>query len=99
MGRQGSLLETQDDDDMIEVVTRPEQGNLLLLRHETAFSDQILPKLRAIHDKIKRPFAVIGSWPAQQFAQVCRENGENVGPTVDSMVANDIDCFAGEPGR
>ena len=97
--RQGSVLETADGESILEVVALDEQGSQLLLRNQSAFADHIRPILKDIHDKIRCTFAAIGSWPAQQFAHTCRESDESVGPDLECMVANDIDCFFGEPGN
>ncbi len=95
---QGSCLETVDDEAILEVVGLDDQGSQLLLQYQSAVSDHIHPILIDIHNQIKWPFAVIGSWPAKQFACTCRDNGENVGPDLECMVANDIDCFYGKTG-
>ncbi len=97
--QQGSTLETADDESILEVVALDEQGSQLLHRNQSAFIDHIHPILKDVHDKIQCPFAVIGSWLAQQFAHTCRESEESVSPDLECMVKIDIDCFFGEPGN
>jgi hypothetical protein len=63
-----------------------------------AMDERIRPILSRLYSKIKQPFAVIGSWAARQFVHACRDIGESVGPSLEQMVANDIDCFFGTPG-
>jgi hypothetical protein len=65
------MLETADDESILEVVALDEQGSQLLHHNQSAFIDHIHPILKDVHDKIQCPFAVIGSWPAQQFAHTC----------------------------
>jgi len=96
--REGSLLETFDDEAILQVINLNEQGAELLLHTQLALTDRIRPILTDIHATIGRPFAVIGSWGAQQFARACRDIGKSVGPDLEYMVANDIDCFYGTPG-
>jgi hypothetical protein len=92
-------LETADDKSILEVVALDEQGSQLLHHNQSAFIDHIHPILKDIHDKIQCPFAVIGLWPAQQFAHTCQESEESVSPDLECMVTNDIDCFFGGPGN
>jgi hypothetical protein len=92
MNHQGSCLETADDEAVLEVIGLEDQGCQLLIRNQSALSNRIYPTLIDIHNKVGQDFVVIGSWPAQQFAYTCKEN-ENVGPDLECLVANDIDCF------
>ena len=92
------MLETANES-ILKVVAVDEQGSQLFLCNQSAFADHIHPILKDIHDRIRCPFAVIGSWPAQQFAHTCRESNESIGPDLECMVGNDINCFFGEPGN